>query len=78
MPGSVTRALIIHKGREPEHARYVFRTLIFSSTPIIERTDIGDYRVAFTTENSPAPLVANVKILRGLLKPKTFSAAIFT
>ena len=43
-----------------------------------ERTEFGDCRVTFTTKNLPAPLVANVKILRGLLKPKTFSEAIFT
>ena len=29
----VTRAPLVHKGREPEHVHYVFRTLIFSSTP---------------------------------------------
>ena len=29
----INRALLVHKGREPEHAHYIFRTLLFSSTP---------------------------------------------
>ena len=31
----VTKALLVHNGRELEHAHYVFRTSIFSSTPYL-------------------------------------------